>query len=186
MAYRNDLEALEARHAALEAEIAERTHERDEAARLLAEARERERAMQTEIVVDPSPRRRQQMIAIAAGVLAVIGIVVGIAHLAKQSREEARFAALYEQFERFANEVCACDDAACIDAVQQRVTQWSAQLDPDGSADSKHAYRFLQVAERMSRCIDDVRARHHIEVDDYAPYPAQAGGVNGRSNDNDR
>jgi hypothetical protein len=36
--YRNDVEALAARHAALDAEVTDRTRQRDEAARLLAEA----------------------------------------------------------------------------------------------------------------------------------------------------
>jgi len=38
MNYRDDLEAIKARHAALDAEVTERTRERDEAERLLSEA----------------------------------------------------------------------------------------------------------------------------------------------------
>ncbi len=41
MSYRNDVDALAARHAALEAEVAEIAKQRDEARRLLEEARER-------------------------------------------------------------------------------------------------------------------------------------------------
>lgn len=187
MAYRNDLEALEARHAALEAEIAERTRERDDAARLLAEARERERAMQTEIVIDPA-RRRRQGIAISAGVLASIGIAIGIAYVAKQSRAEARFAAMYEQLERFTSESCACEDSACVEDVQNRMAQWGAQLSAttDEQPGAKNTKRFFDLVERMSACVDEVRMRTRVEVDAYAPYPTQAGGINGRSNDNDR
>lgn len=43
MAYRNDLDALAARHSSLEAEAAQRIAERDDAARLLADARARAR-----------------------------------------------------------------------------------------------------------------------------------------------
>ena len=43
MSYRNDVDALAARHAALEAEVAEIAKQRDDAKRLLEEARERAR-----------------------------------------------------------------------------------------------------------------------------------------------
>jgi len=43
MSYRNDVDALAARHAALEAEVAEIAKQRDDARRLLEEARERAR-----------------------------------------------------------------------------------------------------------------------------------------------
>ncbi len=43
MAYRNDLDALAARHTALAADVADRTRERDAAAQALAEARRRAR-----------------------------------------------------------------------------------------------------------------------------------------------
>jgi hypothetical protein len=41
MAYRSDLEALQARHSALEAEVAALARERDEVAQFLADARAR-------------------------------------------------------------------------------------------------------------------------------------------------
>lgn len=64
MAYRGDVEALEARVAALSADLAQRVRERDEAAQLLAEARARAHAEAYLADLDaggPARRRRKRL-----------------------------------------------------------------------------------------------------------------------------
>jgi hypothetical protein len=76
MVYRNQVEALAARKEALEREIAERTHERDEASRLLAQMRSDEKVLR-------KPPSRWRPLAIGA----VIPAIVVVMMLARPSRE---------------------------------------------------------------------------------------------------
>lgn len=176
MAYRNDLEALEARRAALEAEIAERTRERDEAAQLIAEARAREEAETTRCTLESTSFCSARPITIAVAVMAVT-VIAGIGRLLESSPTET----LYQQYAHYADEMCACTTRACADDVLARVERWLT--DADVPADKATVERFTRVADRMVQCSNAIPSR--IEVDQYGTYESQSGGVNGRSNDND-
>ena len=181
MAYRNDLDALEARHKALEAEVAERTRERDEAARMLDEARAREQAryIADDYAAGGPARRRRQMFAIAGGVVASIAVIIGIAHFASRpSRAERRMQETYVQFERFTNQICACTTTACSDAVMKDMTAWSNTLakeyrDDDPKPDEEMMKRFSVLAQRFTDCAQKLHAIERVEQN---PYESQAGG----------
>lgn len=159
MAYRNDLEALAARHAALDAEIAERTRERDEAARLLAEARD--------VTTAPPPRppaRREQSVAMAVGIAVVVAMcaAIGLSMLRRPSAAEAMLA----QYERFTSEACACTTRACADDVLRRLQVWSTRADAP-KPDATHVRRLEDMTRRLSACVD--RTFDRVEVDEYPP-----------------
>jgi hypothetical protein len=129
--YRDDLAALEARYAALEAEVADRERARDEAARMLAEAKAR--ARNEEIAADVragGPERRRQRYYMIGTMAAMLAVGIGAAyHLAtrKPTREQRMEAAL-KKFEGFVDDACACKDKACTDDVQSRLMRWSEEM----------------------------------------------------------
>src|SRR5689334_7425133 len=90
--YRDELAALEARYAALEAEVADRERARDEAARMLAEAKAR--ARNEEIVADVlsggPERRRRRNLTIVAAVVGVVAIAFGGVYLKTRKSAQAR------------------------------------------------------------------------------------------------
>ncbi len=154
MAYRNDLDALEARHAALEAEVAEGIRARDEAAHLLAEARAREDA-NAEADVEPA-RRGPSLLAIAFG----IGVVALIGGLTRCGTEGTKTEGedIVQTFERFATTMCACQTPVCAQQVSSEVTAWG-QLTANGRpqlvdhADPRTQQHIIQIAHRLSRCM---------------------------------
>lgn len=83
MSYRSDVDALTARKQALDAEIARRTRERDEAAQLLAEAtaklREQERVEQEQIRRAAMPTRGQRAV-MAATVMSTLAMSAAVGH----------------------------------------------------------------------------------------------------------
>src|SRR5690242_13131135 len=128
MAYRDDLSALEARVEALSAEVAERERERDEAARLLHEARERahaEHVMADLAAGGPARRqRRRTRNAAAFGFALLLGGGVtyfALHHDTKRDRVEQAM----QKFEQFADDLCLCKDTACVQAVADAMTKWS-------------------------------------------------------------
>ena len=150
-AYRNDVDALAARHAALEAEVADRTRERDEAARLLDEARGRVRA---ELYDREAPIRRQRAIAIV--IFLAIGAIMGSA-LYKRVTHKSKSARLMEKLAVFENKMCACYDKACADKVNQEFTDWATAMaktadEPDlpSPEDSK---RVSDIVTHYSECM---------------------------------
>ena len=154
MAYRSDLDALQARHVALEAEVADKTRARDEVARLLADARALEAAAR-ELAEGPARRRRRgRLIAAAVTVLALVAGAVG--YRLAQPRHD-RTAEAVRQMTRFTDEVCGCTDTACVQQVSEAMAKWGAALakeDPSPPRlDEATTKQLTEITKRMGSCM---------------------------------
>ena len=126
MAYRSDVDALEARLKDLEAQVGDRTRERDEVATLLAEARAVESA---ERYVAEAPQRRQRRRVIVIATLGVLGVLVGVLVAIRGSRtKQDDFNVTMAKFQEFADQMCRCSDAACAQKVSDDMTKWSVEM----------------------------------------------------------
>ncbi|HEY0484595.1 MAG TPA: hypothetical protein VGD37_44050 [Kofleriaceae bacterium] len=158
MVYRSDIEALEARYRALDAELAERTRARDEAAQLLAEARARARddVRMADLAAGGPARRRRWRRSAAMAVLAAL-VVMGI--VGQRTASHQRAAGVQRMLDRYgelADKICACADRACVDKVTEELTSWAAQLSHDhlsARLDEPTLHRATEVARRMSDCM---------------------------------
>jgi len=179
--FRSDIDALEARHASLEAEVAERTRARDEAAQMLAEARMRER--NTEIAADFASggpaRRRRRAVTI---VLTVFAFGIGVASFARykydrRNERDVAMARVMAQFEAFADEACTCVDSACVTKVSEKMTTWAQQVAKQAPADQKPNEKWMKKAtalgERLTTCMTKAMTQ--------SPYASQEQGVNARA-----
>jgi hypothetical protein len=158
MVYRDDVEALEARHRALETELAQRTRERDDVARLLAEARERaayESRLLAEAMAGVTRRKRQRTL--IASAIATAAVIVGAAEYRSSHRGADRTAALVARYAMFADEICRCSDMACTTRTTDKMTAWAAELareDPlPAKIDEASMKRMTELAERFTRCM---------------------------------
>lgn len=172
--YRNDVEALAARHAALAAEVAEKTRARDEAARMLAEARARQHAEARAAEASRPRHQRGVVIAVAAVALAVIALAIWAGSHRKSDRERTMGRAT-EQLAAFTDEMCRCPDATCAQAVMDRLGQWSRELSRElppsnDPIDSELAARISKITDRMSTCAQQAFGARE-------KYGQQAGGV---------
>jgi hypothetical protein len=168
--YRNDLDALEARHAALAAEVADRTRARDEAARMLVEARARQRDEQiaADYAAGGLERRRRRAALVAFGALGLALGVIGFATAhGRRSDRDVMLAGAMAQFEAFADSACACKDSACVERLNDKVSAWANDLAKrfpnTDKLDPKWAKQAQAIAERMATCMTkamDVPAHH--------------------------
>ncbi len=161
MAYRSDLEALEARHAALEAEVAERVRARDEAARMLGEARakQREEALAADWAAGgPAQRRRRGMvIALSIGAAALLCGVL-LHHAMRPSPREVRLEAAIRKIDQFTDQMCACKDKACAEKVNDAMTRWGQEVAHEEPSfvdriDEKTQARISDIVKRLSDCM---------------------------------
>lgn len=157
MAYRGDVEALEARVAALSADLAHRVLERDEAAQMLAEARARANADAYLADLDaggPARRRRKRLriASMAAGIAMIVGGVV--AYRARSHPD--RFAEAMQTFDRFADQMCQCKDNACVTHVSDDMNAWGMKMakewGPEPKLDAVQMKRATAIGERMGTC----------------------------------
>jgi hypothetical protein len=180
--YRSNLEALEARHAALEAEVADRVQQRDEAARMLDEARSRQR--DADVAADlasggPDRRRRRSFVLVFAG-LAIVAAFIGMARVRSTSIERERFyARVMLQFEKHTTDACACKDTACITALNDRMTAWGNDVmrEMDNQPlffDEQKLKRSQELGERLASCMTKAMTTSTPDA-----YQSQEGGVNG-------
>jgi hypothetical protein len=154
MVYRNDIDALEARHAALAAEVAERTRDRDELARMLAAARAQDDYAR-ELAERPARRRRRQRIVMIA-MLAGLGMFGGVikyrcANPARDRMEEA-----LDRMQQFSNQVCACTTKACAQGVIDTMTEWGREMAkqaPDAKPDPDTMKRAEKIVARLTECM---------------------------------
>src|ERR1044071_5122746 len=125
MAYRNDVDALAARHQALETELAERTRERDDVARMLAEAKARDAEEKARLYAETCgpARRRHRRRAVVVATLAAIGMIGAVGYRASHRRAD-RFERAIERFRLFTDDMCGCRESACARHVTDRVTEW--------------------------------------------------------------
>jgi hypothetical protein len=155
MTYRSDTDALEARLDVLQKDLAVRERERDEVARMLAEAR---RADEARRWLEARPRRRRRRILIAtigSTVMLLGGFLTynGMRHESRRERQER----VLHAFERFADEICKCNDRACADDVSNKMMQWGEQQAKDADRDAPYtaelSKQFDSVGERFGKCL---------------------------------
>jgi hypothetical protein len=154
MAYRSDTDALEARLDVLTKELADRTTERDEVARMLAEARDRDAAQRW---LDERPRRRRRriVIAIASTMLMLGGLVTFfvVRHDSQHERDEQ----VLREFAQFADDTCKCTDSKCATAVNERMTKWAQEQAKDYEPNRKPSEELIKratvIAERLTKCM---------------------------------
>lgn len=165
MAYRNDIDALEARYRALDAELAERTRERDEAGRLLEEARTR--AMHDEVIADLAaggPARRRRERAIVATLITGVAIAIGAVgyKLAEPSRPRRTDHLLLLQLSKFSDQMCTCPDRACAMEVSDQMVRWSEEqardLEPPARIDEMTTRRATVLAQHLAECMQRAMA----------------------------
>lgn len=162
MVYRDDVGALEARLTTLETELAAKTRQRDEAARLLVEAKAR--ASNDALAADwaaggPQRRRKRRLAVFVSSVMAVTaGLTLYVKLPGRVDRERALVERSIAQFERFADEMCDCRDSQCAEAVSTRMTNWSSDLvkgdpKPPRVVDEPTMTRMQTIATHMSECM---------------------------------
>jgi hypothetical protein len=155
MAYRSDLEAMEARLAGLDAEVARKVQERDDVARLIDEAHHRERreALYADLASGGPERRlrRNALIALGAVSATVIG-VLSYRELHKRTHSDD----IMDAYEAFTDELCACKDKRCADKVVDKMSKWGQEMAKDykdDKPDAEQMRRITPIAERMSKCM---------------------------------
>jgi hypothetical protein len=155
------VEALEARHAALDIEVVERSRARDEVALMLAEARAREASDAYIADLDaggPSRRRRRRVVRVALGIVVALVAVVGIrAGYRNRPHYSSDRDAIYLRFAAFTGEMCTCTTSTCASRVADEMTKWGTalaqQTKPGDEQMSEHELqRFMKLAERMASC----------------------------------
>ena len=179
MAYRNDVDALAARHEALQAEVDEKTRDRDEVSRLLEEARARKRNddLYQDYASGGPQRRRRRRIRIALGFAAlVIGVLGVVLALRVSHHEPYHWDASIKQIQQFKDEMCQCHDYACAQRVVEAMTSWSQQQaremrmpPPMSKADTE---RIARTGEQMGQCM---QALWNVEHPERPRYPSQTG-----------
>jgi hypothetical protein len=159
MAYRDDVAALEARVAALSADLDLRVRERDEAARLLDEARARASAAAyiADLESGGPARRRRKRIRIAAMVAGIAMIVGGLLAYRLRAHHDHRFEDAIQKFEQFTGEMCQCRDSACAQHVADDMTKWSMSMakewQPEPKLTSDQMKRATDLGQRMAECM---------------------------------
>jgi hypothetical protein len=157
MAYRSDIEALETRLAALEADVADKARERDELAQMLAEARHAEWLAHQQ---SPETRARKRRRAITVLVAATLGLAVGAAAIyGAQRAHRDTFAEAYAMMSLFTEEMCVCRTGACVEEVSNQMTRWAQAMAREASSqrdtpDEAEVQQFAELGRRMSECMD--------------------------------
>ncbi len=156
MAYRSDVEAMEARLADLEHQVGDVTRERDELARMIADARSRARrqAIFDDLKAGGPTRRLYRNAAITVGAIAIASLGV-VAYRATTRDKGDRFV---KKFEQFTDQICRCTDKACADKITDEITRWSteeAAIDADrhDAPDEATMKRMSTVAEKYTACL---------------------------------
>lgn len=161
MAYRNDVDALEARLAAVQRDLDSTTRDRDETARMLEEARAgaRNEELAADYAAGGPIRRRRKRAAFIAGA-ALLATVGGIAtYQATRPSSTAHFDEIMAQFTAFETEICACKGKACADRVLEKMNKWSTGLAQQAEESTprrpteEQMKRMSTVAEHFGQCM---------------------------------
>jgi len=160
MAYRNDVDALEARLAAVQRDLDATTRDRDETARMLGEARDRVR--NDDLAADYAaggPQRRQRRRALIIGATAAFATLGGlVTYKLTRSSPEQQFEQIYSQFVGFETAMCKCTDKVCADAVMDGMNKWGTEMAkqaPKSPAQptEEQMKRMTTVAEHFGQCM---------------------------------
>ena len=157
MAYRSNVEALEARLKDLESQVGDRTRERDEVAALLAEARAKDDA-ERHVAEAPRRRRKRRIIVLAAlASLAVIAAAFAVFRTTCRN-ETDQFAEAIATLEKFTDDMCRCRDAACAQKVSDAMTTWSREMakrhpKPPSRLTSQQEKDITAIADKLGRCM---------------------------------
>ena len=158
MAYRNDVDALEARLKDLESEVGDRTRERDEVAQLLAEARARESA---ERYVTEAPRRRRKQRIIVVAVFASLAAVIAAFAIFRTTCRGDRtdyIAEAIAKLQEFTDQMCQCRDATCAQKVGDELTKWGQEMakrhpNPPSNMTEQQTKDINAIAEKLGMCM---------------------------------
>lgn len=159
MAYRNDVDALAARHEALQAEVDAKTRDRDEVSRLLEEARGRERNEQLyqDYASGGPQRRRRRRVRIALAVAAVITGVLAVVFALRVQHTVAPGTPPLLMMQHFADEMCQCQDARCAEKVSDEMVKWAMDQSRDHrkppQLTEQEQERAVAIGERMGQCM---------------------------------
>jgi len=161
MAYRSDVDALEARLVALRGEVGEKTRERDEVAHLLTEARARAAAdgLAADWAAGGPQRRRKRRIWLAAiaATVALLGTLLTLRVM--QPRHPDPLARVARQLTIFTDAICACHDKQCADGVNDVLTRWAQELARDQQQQAQatptedQMKEFQVLGERYATCM---------------------------------
>ena len=183
MAYRNDVDALAARHEALQAEVDAKTRDRDEVSRLLEEARGRERNEQLyqDYASGGPQRRRRRRVRIALALAALMTGVLGIVFALRVTpRHVDPSAAAIAKMQQFADEMCQCRDARCAQGVMDVMVRWAQDqarpLREPPRLSAEDTRRAQKIGERMGECMQRAMSVQVPEPPPHAQrYESQSG-----------
>jgi TonB family protein len=164
MAYRDDLAALEARKAAVEAELLEKTRARDEVVRLVDEARYLARAEAAFAGNRHDSMRRAgrwrglRWLAVAAGLVAGVGGLA--AHGVSRPLRPALLEVAFLQMEVYEGAMCGCTElehprsAECVQRVSDEMTRWGTKfMKEPPKLDEDQTKRATKIGERIGTCM---------------------------------
>jgi len=161
MAYRELVESLAARLEALEAQVGERARERDEVAKLLAEAREHVRR---EEFAAARPHRRKRLRRWIFAIAGAVAVVIGVLAIRHATRKPDRMTEAVHRLEAFTFEMCSCSDTKCTQGVTDELMKWAQaeakKDDADPPKPDDQTSKYLQgVVKTMADCLQ--RAMSH-------------------------
>jgi hypothetical protein len=160
MAYRSDVDALEARLVALRGEVGEKTRERDEVAHLLTEARARAAAdgLAADWAAGGPQRRRKRRIwaATIAATIAVLGTLLTLRVMHHGHPDP--FQSTARQFAIFTHAMCTCHDKQCADGVNDELTRWAQDMardarQPQSRPSPEQMKLFQDLGQRYATCM---------------------------------
>jgi len=160
MAYRDDLAALEARKATVDAELAEKQRARDEVAWMVEEARRLARAEAAFLGEAPERTRARRR---PTAWLAVLATLVGFggfaAYRATRSTQNRAEASLREMAS-WVDAMCACRDEACVQRLSEDTTKSgkeAANQEPPAFNEAQEQ-RLTELGRKASECFRDALA----------------------------
>jgi len=161
MAYRNDVDALQARLAAIQGDLDATTRQRDEAARLLAEARARAAAegLAADWAAGGPQRRRRRRVKIALAATALVALGSGVTYKLTRSDRGQDVDQLIARFGVFEAQMCLCHDRACAEAVSAQMTTWSVEITRTQpkpfELDESQRAQVTRMAQHFGQCTSD-------------------------------
>jgi hypothetical protein len=159
MVYRNDVDALEARLASVQAELDAKTRARDEAAALLTEARahaEADRVAADWAMGGPRRRRNNRLLVAIIAAMALTGGIAAFLRIGHHG--PSSFQKTMVEFERFTDEMCGCKDKQCAEHVSDEMTRWAQEMAKQDAAEvreltSDQMKQAQAIGERMAGCM---------------------------------